>query len=192
MNSKRRMLTASVVLGGLVALNLAQFVSVEESRPPQWRAITLNPTGDLIELGQSQNGNVRGWYSLHVALGTSAPDAQIVLPRGGSYFADRTIASLYGFGQAASVEVRDYPFEYDADTAPLTDQGIAALRGDGSPVTRLEGPGRTGFDQWIILIDEGGSTGERAFTGLDVLLDDVAHFVLVDRRLLIEHSAWEG
>lgn len=180
-----------VALASLIVLNVIQFPIIESTRGGSWRAVSNSSTGDLIELGLT-SGNVRGWYSLHIEIGQRAPESDIVLPRGASYYEDRVISSLYGYGQADSVEQRDYEHSFSDLSEVLSDRGVELLQRPWDEAFVNEGPGRTGFDHWLLVRATPETSAGVTLVAFELTIEGVEYFAFVDSRLVRGDTGWEN
>lgn len=172
------------ILSGALLLNVVEFPLIEQGRNSRWQAINSSATDDLLVLAMSQSPNLRGWYSLHIELGERSPDATIILPRGGPYQRDRLVSSLYGLGRAHSVTQARFPFQFDELDAFLTTRGQTLLAEPRDQNLVSTGPGRTGFSNWLLVVDEPGTVSDRTLVAVALTLDGVEHLAFFEQSLL--------
>jgi len=178
--SGRRMVVFVAVFVVLIAWNLAEFAGIEASRGDRFRAITFSDNGELVEMAMTTNGNLQAWYSLHVTIGEAAPGALIIIPRQAGFSNDRFVSSAYAFGQARDVVRREYDYSLSSTDEVLTTEG-RDLWGDRAALP--SGPGRTGFDSWVLLVSEDWSPAQ-TLVAFEIDEEGDSTVVMVDERLL--------
>jgi len=177
-------IAAVATLSGILVLNLVEFEIIDQTRTSRWEAINSSPTDDLLVLAMTQSSNLRGWYSLHIELGERSPDANVVLPRGGTYSRDRLLSSLYGFGRAQSVVQSSYPFQFDELATFLTERGQHLLMAPWDDTHVSSGAGRTGFTDWLLVVDEPRPIADRTLVAVVLTLGEVEYLAFFEESLL--------
>lgn len=104
-----RSLLAVLLLTAVVAVNLAQFRSIDQATVDSFDAVHRNGTADIVELSYQECGWCRDRYGMHLALGMLAPGSTVVVPASSRYAASPASVGeltlrLTAYGRVGGVE----------------------------------------------------------------------------------------
>ncbi|MGH3680237.1 MAG: hypothetical protein ACRDT2_08295, partial [Natronosporangium sp.] len=104
---------AVLLIAAAIAVNLAQFRSIDESTVDSFDAVHRNGTADIVELSYQECGWCRDRYGLHLALGILAPGSTVLVPASSRYAASPDAAGeltlrLSTYGRVDGVEWLGY------------------------------------------------------------------------------------
>ncbi|MPZ27363.1 MAG: hypothetical protein GEV12_13365 [Micromonosporaceae bacterium] len=104
-----RSLLAVLLLTAVIAVNLAQFRSVDQATVDSFDAVHRNDTADIVEISYRECDWCRDRYGLHLALGMLAPGSTVIVPATSPYAESQAQAGeltlrLTAYGRVGGVD----------------------------------------------------------------------------------------